>query len=247
MFALTAIGCPSSVIAGRWLTLVILDLYFSCRRCFSWYSMITSSSGLIITSPLFPSTIKRSPSPTNLVADSRPTTTGIWRACAIIAACEVLPPASVIKPMTLLGFNSLVSPADNSWATIITRSLMWDRLCCSSPERFLRILSTTFSTSFTRLLIYSSSTWLNAHLISSSDCFSAHSALIFSFDILWIVASWSMLSFKIIKWLSKIKECPFSCSGMPFLMALSWSSVVRAASSNLSTSLFSWSSPMRYW
>ncbi len=57
------------------------------------------SSGLMITSPRDPSTTSLSPDRTAAISPRTPTTSGISCARRMIAACDVLPPCSVAKPI----------------------------------------------------------------------------------------------------------------------------------------------------
>ena len=101
ILAASSISFPSSVFAGK---------FFNLRRCFSNFSnrfflaryfFCVSFDGFIITRPRLPSTITLEPSLTLEVAVSRPTTAGISKDFAIIAVCEVRPPISVAKAITL--------------------------------------------------------------------------------------------------------------------------------------------------
>ena len=58
-----------------------------------------------------------------VVTFSRPTTAGIPKDLATIAVCEVRPPTSVTKPITLLRSICMVSAGERSWAATTTCSL----------------------------------------------------------------------------------------------------------------------------
>ncbi len=95
MLAKSSTRTPSMVSAG----LVRSRLSF-CREssisvCFSRYSASTARSGLMITTPESPSTIRSSLSRMSARALCVATTAGTLRLRATMAVCDVTPPTSV--------------------------------------------------------------------------------------------------------------------------------------------------------
>ncbi|SJT78779.1 Uncharacterised protein [Clostridioides difficile] len=105
MFPQTSILLPDLVVVFTSINFFNSSCSALNFSCLALYSVKTSSEGLIIMSPVNPSTIIISPFLTLLVISPKPSTAGISNVLAIIAACEVLPPILVINPTTLLLSN----------------------------------------------------------------------------------------------------------------------------------------------
>ena len=88
----------------------------------AWYSLISSSLGLIITIPASPSKTTISASLVSSVIVLQETTAGISNERAMIAEWEVLPPILVANPLTKFLFNCAVSEGVKSSAIITTSS-----------------------------------------------------------------------------------------------------------------------------
>ena len=148
--------CPSRVMEGNSRSSKSCTTCSCSRDRCSRKKRSVSGAGRKMTKPELPSMIIVSPERMRVVRSRKPATAGIFKLRAMMAVCEVQPPAFVAKPCTFSVLSSAAIEGIKSSAIKIASSekLLNPRGCV--PERILIIRLETSSRSVPRARIYSS-------------------------------------------------------------------------------------------
>ncbi len=148
----------------------------SCSRLkFAW----KASSGLTVISPVAALNATTSPGATASIMPAAPTRAGIPRLLAIILTCEVVPPFSVIKPLTKSRSKLAVSEGAKSSAMMTEGVFMSPKRLVDLPWMAASKRLPTSITSAARSRIYSSS--MDSKILRSSMMVSCNADSAFCF------------------------------------------------------------------